>query len=224
MVKSNCLANRLTKVLPLSVCLLLLFCCACTALSAQPEIVIEGDSLSVFYPGSFASALKTAIGDRAEVTSLARTGDTVYELLFQPVPMPRSKAIGRPSIALLWAGTNDINQGVPAETVFLNLLSETKRFQEKGWRVVILTSIQRQSRHNDAVKDAERLKFNNLIRHYPPEKAPWASVIDVAALPAFSDVDSTVTANTHFYYPDGVHLSAEGGKVIADKVLEYLRF
>jgi len=170
-------------------------------------------------PGSYADALKTELGEQATVTSIASTGDTLRDLLFQPV----LAAPDAQSVVILWAGTNDLNRGEDGETVFLNLIKKAQAFRDKGWQVYVLTSIQRQSRLNDREKDAQRVVFNNLIRQALRDKVPWHGVIDVAALPAFSDLDNTVTGNADIYYPDGVHLSG-GGFLIAKAVRKALGF
>lgn len=168
-------------------------------------------------PASYSDILQRELGGVAMITSVARTGDTVRDLLFQPVqPAPQN------GIAILWVGTNDLNRGEDGQTVFLNLVAKAEAMKNQGWRVFVLTSIQRQARLDDAIKDAERLKFNTLIRKAPIDKAPWQQVIDVAAMPEFSDLDNTVTGNQDVYAPDGVHLSG-GGRLIAKQVRRGLK-
>jgi lysophospholipase L1-like esterase len=115
------------------------------------------------------------------------------------------------NVMVLWGGTNDLYYGASAEDSYKQLTSLVDQYKAKDWKVVVLTSIQRTG---SAKEDAERQAFNRKLRQ---DGGNWDSLVDVAHLPEFSDTTNGVENNKAIYI-DGVHLTRQGSKLIADKV------
>lgn len=110
--------------------------------------------------------------------------------------------------------TNDLFSGASGEDTYNHLSETAQAYKDQGYKVLVLTNIQAGGSGNEAARDEERQDLNNRIR----SGGPWDGVVDVAALPEFSDSDNSVTSNRNIYAGDGIHLAAGGYSLIADHV------
>ena len=189
--------------------------------SGNPNIIFEGDSLSVDAGGSYTNQLIKRLADQGiDAHSEATGGDQLRTNVDGDVDGINAQFDPNASdnVVVLWAGTNDLHGGANGEELYNKYKEVAQRYKDKGFKVVVMTSIQLGdgSKGGDQEKDVERKKFNDLIRQ---QGGPWDSLVDVGAMPEFSDdPNADNVTNSDLYGGDTVHLSGKGYGLIADQV------
>lgn len=139
---------------------------------AKPtNLLVEGDSLSdtqaagnYVWAGQVADALKAS---DVTTTNLAHKGDTLAQMKKQVADIPAAQD-GKNNVAILWGGTNDLNNGTStADTVKL-LQDVTDAYKQKGYQVIVMTLPE-----GGKIKNKD---FNDALRQ---SHGPWSEVIDV---------------------------------------------
>lgn len=132
---------------------------------------------------------------------------------------------------VVWEGTNDLYFGATsgnytgyANTCYEYLRSFCAARRTAGWKVIIMTLLPRRNdiaEANRANFETARLQVNASIRaNWQGPNAFADGFIDVASLP-FA-VDASQTTNSQWYL-DGIHLTAEGQKAVANLALPVFR-
>lgn len=196
--------------------------------SKKPLVVIEGDSLSTSTGGSYSYAdqLGKSASERYNFSFQATGGDQIGRQIKGDIDTVNGlyDAENKDNVVVLWGGTNDLHSGKSAEETFKNLQETAQSYKDKGFKVVVLTSIQLDGKNDSTAEDTERKKFNDLIRNSKNgNNAPWASIVDVASLPEFSDTNNGVGDSGPYYSSDGVHLTQKGYKLISEQVDQALQ-
>ena len=192
--------------------------------NGKANVLIEGDSLSTFTGGgySYADQISKKLGGSANFTQLAKGGDMVAGGISKDAAANANKfdPNAKDNVVVLWGGTNDLFSDRSAKETYDKLAKTAQTYKDKGFKVVVLTSVQFGGPKNSAKQDQERRSYNDLIR---ANNGPWDSVVDVASLPQFSDKDDSVTNNHSIYAGDGVHLTQQGYGLISDQVQQALK-
>lgn len=174
-------------------------------------LLIEGDSLSEEAFGTeYAHWLQTASNwqGKFQKRNIARGGDTSVQMLLQfdtEVPAPPLER----NLLFLWGGHNDPPINSAAE-IFERLSTYWKKARARGYEVAaftILPAAYEQQQQNLADR---RTALNSLIR---AAQAEYDFLIDVDAIPILQDPTNPIC-----YKSDGVHLTAEGSKQVADLI------
>ncbi len=190
----------------------------------NPLVVIEGDSLSTGTGGNFSYAdqLSNRLDDTYKFSKQATGGDTVRRDILGDVDTINGlySDDNQDNVVVLWGGTNDLHGGASGQDTYNKLAEAAQQYKDRGYKVLVLTSIQLGGSQDSSSKDAERLDFNNRIRN--GSNAPWDGVVDVANLPEFLDTDNSVTENRDVYASDGVHLNTGGYRIISEQVEQAL--
>lgn len=186
-----------------------------------PNIVLEGDSLSVPIAGTYGYSLKALLAEeglqlQSEATQSERLDqmlqqvDSVHRRHFDPT---------KNNVVLLWGGTNDIAAGFTAEQAYQNLLATAQAYKDRGWKVVVLTLIY--ARPNQSDDNLRRAQFNNKVSLFTP-KPPWDALVKLHMLRGFGPHDP-LQADMSFYAGDRLHLNAIGADQVAKEVHTTLR-
>jgi len=193
--------------------LLVLWCALGAAgVAAQPDrvIVAFGDSLTAgqgvapdqTYPALLAAKLRTD-GYSYRVVNAGVSGDTTAGGLRRVDWVLRSK----PDIVLLELGANDALRGQDLDRVRANLDAMVTRFEAGGARVLLL---------------GMRLPPNYGASYAGRFETVYAEVAarrKVAFMPFFLD---GVGAVARLNQPDGIHPTAEGYRIIVERLWPYL--
>lgn len=110
------------------------------------------------------------------------------------------------SIAVLWGGTNDIDNGDSAATVYARITTWVQARQTAGFAAVVCTLIPN-ALHSGG-QDTERLALNTLITG---NAAGADAIVNMAARSEFT---TTVSSG---YQGDGTHLSTVGNQAAAEE-------
>ena len=193
--------------------LLVLWCAlGAAAATAQPDrvIVAFGDSLTAgqgvapdqTYPALLAAKLRTD-GYSYRVVNAGVSGDTTAGGLRRVDWVLKSK----PDIVLLELGANDALRGQDLDRVRANLDAMVTRFEAGGARVLLL---------------GMRLPPNYGASYAGRFETVYAEVAarrKVAFMPFFLD---GVGAVARLNQPDGIHPTAEGYRIIVERLWPYL--
>jgi lysophospholipase L1-like esterase len=109
----------------------------------------------------------------------------------------------------LWAGRNDLPAG-DAEYLTSRLREYWKRARQAGYKVAAFTIVPAAYEETQTAIAATRKQVNEFIRNSRDEY-DW--LIDVDSLPQLSN-----PKNLQFFLPDGVHLTATAGQLIASYI------
>lgn len=174
--------------------------------SAAPNIVIDGNSLSIAVNGvpAYASFLDVP------TTNVARGGQTTRDMLAQFDDVSAAFRRGRRNVLVAWEGTNDLYFGASVDEAAAHLLEYRRRAQSAGWEVVMLTILPRASVPDPKQFEVQRLALNRALRR---ARVPLVDVGADAEMGAFQAVFRPV-----FYQIDRVHLSERGARRIASLV------
>lgn len=180
------------------------------------NLVYEGDSLTVGYPGASDASypaqlgtLLTAVGRAYPYSNRAASSETIVDMLASAetdaVDATYDAAVA--NIAVLWSGTNDLfHTSDSAATIYANLTTWVQGRQAAGFRVIVLTPMP--SDHVGVPGDYEtrRVALNALIN------ANSAGADAVVNLDADSRLTDPADAT---YFADRLHLTTAGYAVVA---------
>ena len=194
---------------------LILFICApviaeanCDDLVAVGDLITSGDQAPITYPKLIASAL----GSHWINEGVSGAGWGGLAARAQTRVDPRAKQIGCTSpYLILFAGTNDIANGVPTKMTFDGFVAYLKARISSGWdrrRIVVVTMLPRIH-----VSEAKRSEFNSFL-------VSGASTFGYSL--ARIDLDpslgcSSCETNKEFYV-DGIHPNALGEQILASVI------
>jgi lysophospholipase L1-like esterase len=189
----------------------------------HPSMVVHhGDSLTVGlnlsdltnnYPTQMSTASPFATG-WANV-NVGVSGQTVIGMISTAptVVDPVYSASRLENFCAAWGGTNDIvNLGDSAATVFANLQTYINARLAVGWKVVVLTCIDR-----TGINETTRAAYNALITStYGGGAVPGVAVADVAANANIGA--NGAASNLTYFMSDGIHLTTAGYAIVAPVV------
>ena len=142
----------------------------------------------------------------SQVSALSKWRDAIYD------------ANDRFNTVVIFAGTNDINSGDTASTVFSNLRTYVDDVKGVGYSVVVATALPRQGFSSDG-REAERLAYNEMIRD------SWNGPLGAIALIDFANErtmgDASLVGDTT-YYEDGTHPTDFGYSLLATYAAEVI--
>jgi acyl-CoA thioesterase-1 len=184
---------------------------ACSASAQERIIVAFGDSLTAglgvppeqSYPALLAERLRAA-DYRYRVVNAGVSGDTTAGGLRRVDWALRL----HPDIVILELGANDALRGQPLASVRANLEDMIRRFTSSGARV-LLAGMQLPPNYGSSYG----VEFQRLY-------ADIAKKQGVAFMPFFLD---GVGGNARLNQGDGIHPTAEGYRIIVDRLWPYLR-
>jgi len=185
------------------------------------KVVVEGDSLT----NGYFNPLKKLLGKNVETVNLAHDGDSLGKQIKSELSSVLNQYDpNKQNVVVLTAGTNDIHNGAKGDKVYNDLLNTAKILKEKGFKVVVGTSIKLNGsgkNEEEPKKLAERKKYNDLIRS--TSSAPWDKVVDLGSLKEFDDrPESNVTGNRAIYDSGQVHLTGKGYQSMANAIYQTL--
>jgi hypothetical protein len=127
-----------------------------------------------------------------------------------------------PSIAIIFAGTNDLNSGYGTAVTFSALAGEIQTLKQAGCRVFAGTMISRAGSDGaGATMDSDKNAFDALI--LSKVKVVGADgVIDFAANPLLGA--DGASANTTYFNGDGIHPTQAGQQLLANAASNVLNY
>ena len=173
---------------------------------APLRIVVDGSSLAIRVNGvpSFAEYLEPA------VVNCAIGGQTTRDMLARPDDVDARYDPNARNVLIAWEGTNDLYFGASVEAAVDHLLQYRQRMVSRGYTVILLSVLPRQSTPDPVAFEQQRLAVNAKLR------AAAVDLIDVGADPEMG-LFSSVTSGL-FYQPDKVHLTEAGARRVASLV------
>lgn len=121
------------------------------------------------------------------------------------------------SVLLFWEGTNDLVLNKSTAEAAQQAIKEFCLARRKaGWQKIIVLNVLPRS-NTDAAFETERVKLNQLMRDNYLNYAD--ALIDIAAN---AEIGNAGAENNKINYADGVHLTAQGGAIIAKMVIPSL--
>ena len=182
------------------------------------NVVVEGDSITAGigatrFDRSWTPMLLASYsaGEVAGLSNVATSGDDLPQMLAEaPLEVDPRFLKGRTNIAVLFGGTNDINNVVAPDpqAVFGNYKAWCDARRARGFKVVAVTILPRVMRANPN-GEADRQAVNRLIRARWPAFAD--ALVDIGSDPLMGQAGQYASA----YYRDGVHPADSGHARIA---------
>jgi PKD repeat protein len=181
------------------------------------RIVADGDSLTVgqgLSAGQEWPALLLAdLGGSYSMSNLAVGGqmqsemnadaETQVDVLFS--------ASNTDNIYVNWAGTNDAYYGIPADTTYRRIREGCLRRRAKGFKVIVVNTIDRNDGGGVANFDTRRAALNTLLTDNWDEFAD--AYVDLWADSRFQDA-----TNTTYFQGDLVHITAAAQVIVKDAI------
>lgn len=177
-----------------------------TTIDAGPNIVIDGNSLSITVNDvpAYSTFLNVA------TTNVARGAQTTRDMLEHFEDVTAAYRPGRRNVLVAWEGTNDLYFGASVDEASARLLEYRRRAESAGWQVLLLTILPRASVPDPKRFETQRLAVNRALRR------ARITLIDVGADPEMGPFHAVF--EPVFYQPDRVHLSVHGARRIATLV------
>lgn len=192
------------------------------------SIVCFGDSLTAGYQSPtwdvpytietpYGTFLQERLGEQATVVISGVCGEVTHDMMLR---FPHDVVSHTPDYVVILGGTNDLGCHLAPPDIFNNLLHMYEQALAAGIRPVALTVPSIRMEVNPADRYwlnefvVQRQHLNQLIRHYCAKQA-------VACVDLF---EATVEPNTLLlagpYSNDGLHLTTEGYRKMADLIYE----
>lgn len=173
-------------------------------------IVAFGDSLSAGYglqdgesfPDVVQSLLDQA-GYQYRVVNMGVSGDTTTDGV---VRLPDVLAV-KPAVVLLEFGGNDGLRGLPVTTTQANLAKMTEELQRSGAKVVLAGMTLPRNYGPDYIASFEKV-YLEIAKKYKTPRIPFLL--------------EGVGGHPDLMQPDGIHPTAEGARIVAKTVMQYL--
>lgn len=184
-------------------------------------MIFDGDSLTVgvgsdgtnTYPALSTSDLPPYVA-----VNMGRSGSTLAQMnadaatRIDPLLVTTNERV---AVVVAWGGSNDLQAGASAATIYARAKQYAQDRKAAGWKVVLLTITSR-----GAGTDTVRLAANALLRADFPTATAYANVLTGASYADYlADVasDPTIIANygNATYFADGVHFTSAGYALIA---------
>jgi lysophospholipase L1-like esterase len=175
------------------------------------QLVIEGDSLSEeAFETEYAHWLHTSSNWAGKFwkRNVAKYGETTAQMLAEfdsEIPAPELAS----NYLFIWGGRNDLPAS-SAEDIFSRLRAYWIRARSEGYKVAAFTIMPATSDAEDPAIVEKRMELNDRIRSASSE---YDFLFDVAALP-----ELTNPGDPKYFKADGVHLTADGSKVVANLI------
>lgn len=176
------------------------------ALFAFALMVFEGDSRTFQNSWTFSVASKFSQSSAVVATNGARF--TTFELRENKIDTLMGE--GRNAL-IVWGGVNATKDNKDAQTIHAEMKSYCHDRREAGWFVIVFTEISA----DPIIKknwDVIQPELNDLIRNNWKEYANL--MVDLGARQELSEYRNTI------YFVDGVHLTEEGNRVVAQTVIK----
>lgn len=156
-----------------------------------------------------------------EMANVATSGATIATLTSRATTVDGRKVSGATNYLHVLIGRNDADSS-SAATIYSNLATYVSARVAAGWNVVVGTCLA-----CPPTPHAILVTYNDLIRGTPfggtgpgiIADAGATAVIDYAALPEFDAPADRL--NSTYYQGDGTHLTAAGGRLIAELAADY---
>lgn len=184
-------------------------------------IIFEGDSMTtalhVTEATSYPAQLMELLGSGYKSTNAATTSELVTQMLIDgPAQVDAAKKAGFPvNIAILWGGTNDLNnEPASAATVHSRIFRWHASRQRAGLRTIALTIC-----HRNYVGDIGGINtvIDSLNTLLLADQGGADMIVDVAGNADLLDPDDTE------FFHDGLHLTAAGYAIVAGMVASAIR-
>ena len=178
----------------------------------QTVIVMLGDSLTAGYMLAPDEALPDVIACRlerdgvsAKLVNAGVSGDTSANGLARYDWSVRSAS---PDILVIALGANDFLQGLPPETAKANIAAIIERAQSDGYKVILAGLEPRWPETSEALQDGYSRLYPDLAAQYD--------------VPLYEGFLRGVWNEPELLQADGLHPTAEGVEVMADRLTAYL--
>lgn len=169
------------------------------------DSITFGLGITTPYP----TTLQASLGAPWAVLNAGVSGDTTWQMQRRWGAGVRRQT---QKYVVAFAGTNDLNAGQLAATAWNNLTRIVTQARTDGKTVLLVTTLPRTP--FSVAQNAERVKYNNLIRAY----CAAGGAILVDADPSFDNGDGT-TMKTSLAQGDGIHPNQAGADLLAALVL-----
>lgn len=188
-------------------------------------LVIEGDSFMTGegsqpltkYETCLGAKIQMALGDFAP-SNYGVSGQTVADMntnravTAETCRLPLAKR----NVCFLMGGTNDIEDGDSASTIYGRLTTYATAMRAAGIKVVVGTIMDRTWDNNGAAKDAVRLTINSWIRSQGTDS--FDGVVDFETNANLRD-----STNTTYFMNDAIHPNAGGIATMAPMIAAAVR-
>ncbi|QNI36818.1 GDSL-type esterase/lipase family protein [Edaphobacter albus] len=210
----NEVANRGVVVTPQSI------------VSATPQLHAIGDSITF---GTGASTPWPSLLSLSNQPAYTTKNWGIYGVLLQALNGSEANRVGQrclassgPSVAVVFAGTNDLSFGFDAPTTFAALAGEIQTLKQAGCKVFVGTMLSRTGVDGRSVLlDSDKNAYNALVLG-KARQAGADGIVDFAANPQLG-ADGAY-ANTSVFNADGVHPNQAGQQLLANAVSNVLNY
>lgn len=191
----------------------------------QSTLVCDGDSIMTGEGSQPLTKYETGLGARIAnslrdyaVANYGVSGQTVSDMNSNRAVTAESNRLplADQNLCLAFGGTNDIEAGESASTVYARLKTYADAMRDAGFRVIVGTILDRAWGSDGAAKDAVRTELNSRIRASGCDD--FDAVADFANIAELSDsTDST------YYMNDGIHPNAAGVALMTSTAVRTIR-
>jgi trimeric autotransporter adhesin len=194
--------------------------------AATPQIHAIGDSITY---GAGASTPWPSLLSLANQPTYTTTDWGIYGVMLQSITGSEPNRVAQrclstsgPSVAIVFAGTNDLNSGFTADMTFSSMAAEIQTLKQAGCRVFAGTMISRTGTDGRSVaNDSDKDTYDAMILA-KARQVGADSVIDFAANPLLG-ADGAY-ANTTYFNADGIHPTQAGQQLLANAASNALNY
>ncbi len=194
--------------------------------AATPQLHAIGDSITV---GAGASTPWPSLLSLANQPAYTTTNWGVYGASMKAINGLETNRVGQrclssngPSIAIVFAGTNDFNSGYGTGVTFSALAGEIQTLKQAGCRVFVGTMISRAGGDGaGGTMDNDKNVYDALILG-KAKQVGADGIIDFAANPLLGA--DAANANTTYFNSDGIHPTQAGQQLLANAASNVLNY
>lgn len=213
---------------------MLALCCALSLGAAQtkaPKIVFFGDSITQLgvKPRGYVTLVQNHLrkaGSDVEIVGAGVSGNKVPDLLRR---VDRDVLALKPILVIIYIGINDVwhfsmkgLSGTPKDEFRNGLIELTKRIRETGAQVVLCTpSVIGEKKKGDNPMDAMLDEYSDITRSVAEEHQVALCDLRQVFL-RYEGTYNTENVDRGLLTYDGVHLSDDGNRFVADEFIKLL--
>lgn len=186
--------------------------------SKHSTIVCDGDSILMGggsepldqYAASLGAEIEAALPEYA-MNNYGISGQAIADMdADQATSISRCRLpVAKNNVVFCFGGTNDIEGGASAATVYADMVTYSTACRAAGQKVIVGTIIDRDWGSSDAAKDIVRAQVNAMIRAQGVDD--FDGVADFAARAEFQDA-----SDTDYFMTDDIHPNAAGCALLAE--------
>lgn len=216
-------------------CMLILILVGCLSAAAQDQggarIVFFGDSITELgvKPRGYVTLIRNYFkkaGSDVQIIGAGVSGNRVPDLLKR---VDRDVLSRKPAIVVVYIGINDVwhftmknLHGTPKEEFRQGLNNLVSRIQKSGGQVVLCTpTVIGEKRHGENPLDGMLDQYSEIIRSVVEEQGVALCDLRKIFITFESEYNSDNVEKGLLTY-DGVHLSDEGNRIVADTLIKLL--